>query len=249
MTGPSSENAIPVFDRWLGSWHIAINRRTLDGAELRQAYDTVAPRWAGKLDRLGIPATYRRIVGNAVDEAGLRPVSGEPVKVLDCGVGTGALSLALVDAIGPEAAIAAVDISPRMLCEAERALAERGACLAPYLADIRDLPFGRDRFDVVMCAHVLEHLTDPAQAIAEMLRVLRPGGLLLALVTQRSLLGTYVQLKWRTHQVTPNTVATWLETAGARQVRRIPVGSRFPGGAWSVAMTGRNPACDTPIPR
>ncbi len=47
------------------------------------------------------------------------------------------------------------------------------------VADISRLPFRDDSFDVVSCFEVLEHLDDPAGALGEMARVLRPGGSLL----------------------------------------------------------------------
>jgi SAM-dependent methyltransferase len=47
---------------------------------------------------------------------------------------------------------------------------------ADVVADVTDLPFEDASFDLVICNHVLEHVPDDGAAIAEMLRVLRPGG-------------------------------------------------------------------------
>ncbi|HOZ36492.1 MAG TPA: class I SAM-dependent methyltransferase [bacterium] len=47
------------------------------------------------------------------------------------------------------------------------------------VADAHHLPFADNEFSVVLCAEVLEHLSDPPQAIAEMRRVLKPGGKLI----------------------------------------------------------------------
>ena len=47
------------------------------------------------------------------------------------------------------------------------------------IADAHELPFEDASFNRILCTEVLEHLTDPARAIAEMHRVLKPGGLLL----------------------------------------------------------------------
>src|SRR5919112_3900489 len=47
---------------------------------------------------------------------------------------------------------------------------------AHVLADAYRLPFGDGAFDVVLCAEVLEHMHSPAQALAEMRRVLKAGG-------------------------------------------------------------------------
>ncbi len=49
-------------------------------------------------------------------------------------------------------------------------------------ADALRLPFGAEAFDRVICSEVLEHVADPRQAVAELWRVLRPGGLMAASV-------------------------------------------------------------------
>lgn len=48
--------------------------------------------------------------------------------------------------------------------------------LADVKADICDLPFGDNAYDVILCNHVLEHITDDTQAMKELYRVLKPGG-------------------------------------------------------------------------
>ena len=48
--------------------------------------------------------------------------------------------------------------------------------LADVKMDIRQMPFETDSFDVLLCNHVLEHIDDEAKALAEIKRVLKPGG-------------------------------------------------------------------------
>ncbi|MBN1143511.1 MAG: class I SAM-dependent methyltransferase [Bacteroidales bacterium] len=48
--------------------------------------------------------------------------------------------------------------------------------LADVKLDVQQMPFGNDEFDVVICNHVLEHVPDDRKAMAEIYRVLRPGG-------------------------------------------------------------------------
>ena len=48
--------------------------------------------------------------------------------------------------------------------------------LASFKADICDLTFGSNRFDVILCNHVLEHIPDDQKALSELFRVMAPGG-------------------------------------------------------------------------
>jgi SAM-dependent methyltransferase len=48
--------------------------------------------------------------------------------------------------------------------------------LAEHRVDIQELPFAGDRFDLIVCSHVLEHVEDDRRAMSELLRVLKPGG-------------------------------------------------------------------------
>jgi SAM-dependent methyltransferase len=57
-----------------------------------------------------------------------------------------------------------------------------GGRLRTVVADVRDLPFEVGEFDVIIAAEVLEHIHDDGAAIAELCRVLRPGGLLVVTV-------------------------------------------------------------------
>jgi SAM-dependent methyltransferase len=90
--------------------------------------------------------------------------------VADVGAGTGAL-LGAIRAAAPAAQVVALDASAEML---RIARARRGA--PAILADAAALPLAGGAADAVVLAYVLFHLADPALAIAEAARVLRPGG-------------------------------------------------------------------------
>ena len=93
-------------------------------------------------------------------------------QVLDAGAGTGALSRELAAAL-PNIHPVLVDLSPAMLARAADLDDPRA------VASLEVLPFRDGQFDVVMCAWVIETVDDPRAAVTELLRVLRPGGLLL----------------------------------------------------------------------
>jgi SAM-dependent methyltransferase len=90
--------------------------------------------------------------------------------VADIGAGTGAL-LGAILAASPAARVVAVDASAEML---HIARSQRGA--QALLADALALPLADETTDAVLLAYVLFHLPDPARAVAEAARVLRPGG-------------------------------------------------------------------------
>ncbi|WP_445529084.1 class I SAM-dependent methyltransferase [Streptomyces cyslabdanicus] len=100
--------------------------------------------------------------------------------VLDCscGIGTQAIGLALRGH-----RVTGTDLSPRAVACAAREAAHRNPTLPTAAADMRHLPFPDARFDAVVCAdNALPHLLteqDVRTALADMRRVLRPGGLLL----------------------------------------------------------------------
>ncbi len=56
--------------------------------------------------------------------------------------------------------------------------------LADVKADICDLPFGENSFDILFCNHVLEHIPDDTQAMQELYRILRPGGMAILQIPQ-----------------------------------------------------------------
>jgi ubiquinone/menaquinone biosynthesis C-methylase UbiE len=81
----------------------------------------------------------------------------------------------------PEVTVTGVELSPAMLDIARTRAAELGRVVELREADAEDLPFADGSFDTVVCTLSLCTIPDHARAIAEMARVLRPGGRLLLL--------------------------------------------------------------------
>lgn len=99
--------------------------------------------------------------------------AGEPIDALDVGCGTGFLSLELA-ARGHR--VVGIDLAPAMLEAARGKATVRGLAVRFETADAEQLPYPAQSFDLVISRHVLWTLPHPETAIADWLRVLRPGG-------------------------------------------------------------------------
>jgi SAM-dependent methyltransferase len=106
----------------------------------------------------------------AVADSGIGP--GDVV--LDVGTGTGRALPALAAAVGPGGRVLGLDMTPDMLAAARAA--GRDAQAALVLADARRLPIAAGRVDAVFAAGLVQHLPDPGAGLAELARVVRPGG-------------------------------------------------------------------------
>jgi SAM-dependent methyltransferase len=103
--------------------------------------------------------------------------------VLDVATGTGRLPRALLREPAFEGRVIGLDLSRRMLRQAVQRTAQFAHRLTYIWQDARRLPFDDDTFDAVACLEALEFTPDPWAVVTELVRVLRPGGVLL--VTNR----------------------------------------------------------------
>ena len=94
---------------------------------------------------------------------------------LDVGCGTGEDVIAMADLAQPKGCAVGVDVSATMIDEARRRHGHRPA-VSFQTADAGLLPFESATFDACRCERTLQHIDDPDAAVAEMARVLRPGG-------------------------------------------------------------------------
>jgi ubiquinone/menaquinone biosynthesis C-methylase UbiE len=105
----------------------------------------------------------------------------DDVRILDVGCGTGEITARLAD-LYKSASLVGVDLIERHLELARSRCSGLGGKVAFRVADAFALPFADASFDVVVCRHVLQAVPRPEAAMAEMVRVLRPGGRLHLLV-------------------------------------------------------------------
>ncbi len=110
--------------------------------------------------------TLARVVAHARPEA-------ESV-ALDIATGSGHTAFALARRVK---SVVAVDLTPEMLAEAERLRKDKALGNVTFrIADAHALPFEAEAFDIVTARKAPHHFADIRQAIAEMFRVLKPGG-------------------------------------------------------------------------
>jgi ubiquinone/menaquinone biosynthesis C-methylase UbiE len=119
-------------------------------------------------------------------------------RVLEVAIGTG-LNLPFYPA---DTTIAGIDLSPAMLAIARQRAADLGVHVDLHTGDAEALPFDDAVFDTVVCALSLCTIPDPATAIAEMRRVLVPGGRLLLLDHIGSTWPPIWAAQWLVEQVT-----------------------------------------------
>ena len=132
----------------------------------REYFDDLANRWDDFYDT-------DRVRPLLID--GLCRLAVEPgEQVIDLGCGTGALLGCLLEHLGPEGRVHAVDFSPRMI---EKAKAKHRDDRVSFLvADAGQIPVPDASMDRVLCFSAWPHFPDPDAVIKELLRLLKPGG-------------------------------------------------------------------------
>lgn len=237
---PAMGQAIPMATRSIGSWEFLISRRPLPQTDLASRYDAVSGSWERTARRFQLKDAYRRALLTSRTATVLAPV-GAKARILDCGIGNGSLSIALDSILTSPVEYHGIDTSAEMLVQASSRMQHAG--LRPHLeqADVLSLPYDDQSFDVVMAAHVLEHLPDPQSALAEMVRVLRPNGMVFVCVTRQSIFGALVQLLWRTWAITELQGVAWLHDSQLVDVGYQQVQLGFCAGFASTAFWARRP--------
>jgi len=138
---------------------------------------------------------------------------------LDVGSGPGNVTASLARAAGPDGLALGVDISEPMLTRAVRA--EAGPQVGFLRADAQRLPLRDNSFDAVVSIAVLQLIPDPAAALAEMARVLRPGGRLAVMVPTAGRAARFWRMLPNTgaHAFDDDEIADILEDHGFASVR------------------------------
>ena len=145
---------------------------------VREVFDSVAGRYdvMNDLMSLGVHRLWKRFT---IAQTGLR--AGE--RALDVAGGTGDLTIGMARQVGRSGEVILTDINERMLREGRGRLVDAGIAgnVRCAVADAERMPFPDRPFDCITIAFGLRNVTAKDAALAEMYRVLRPGGQLLVL--------------------------------------------------------------------
>ena len=145
-------------------------------SRVKGVFDSVAPKYDVMNDLMSM-GLHRAWKAFTVLVADVR----EGYQVLDIAGGTGDLALAFSKKVGKSGQVVHTDINEAMLrCGRDRLL-DAGVALTTLVCDAEKLPFASNHFDVVSVAFGLRNMTHKEAALAEMNRVLKPGGKLLVL--------------------------------------------------------------------
>ncbi|MCH7343695.1 bifunctional demethylmenaquinone methyltransferase/2-methoxy-6-polyprenyl-1,4-benzoquinol methylase UbiE [Pelomonas sp. CA6] len=147
---------------------------------VRGVFDSVASRYDLMNDLMSM-GMHRAWKAYTLAVANLKP--GQ--RVLDIAGGTGDMARAFARKVGPTGMVVHTDINEAMLSTGRDRLLDEGLVLPTNLCDAEALPYKDGSFDLVCVAFGLRNMTHKDRALAEMQRVLKPGGRLLVLEFSR----------------------------------------------------------------
>lgn len=193
------------------------------------SYRTFSGTAAENYQRHFVPAIATPVAAGLLAAADLQ--AGE--RVLDVACGTGVIARLAAERVGTTGSVSAVDVAADMIDLAEATPAPEAPAIEWHVADAASLPFDDASFDVVTCQMGLMFMEDRTAAVAEMCRVLVPGGRAVintpgtiqapfALMEQAIVdyisaeLGGFVRAVFSMHD--PAAVADLLRTAGLHDV-------------------------------
>ena len=143
---------------------------------MRGVFDSVASKY-DVMDDLMSMGLHRAWKAYTIGVANLR----EGQSVLDIAGGTGDLARAFAKKVGASGTVVHTDINEAMLRQGRDRLLDEGLVLPTLICDGEALPLPTASFDLVSVAFGLRNMTHKDKALAEMNRVLKPGGRLLVL--------------------------------------------------------------------
>jgi demethylmenaquinone methyltransferase/2-methoxy-6-polyprenyl-1,4-benzoquinol methylase len=165
---------------------------------VRGVFDSVADRYDLMNDLMsgGLHRLWKRF---AVNATGVRA----GMQVLDLAGGTGDLARLFADRVGSAGTVVLTDINGAMLARGRDRMVDTGRLVPAVQCDAEKLPFVSNRFDCVSIAFGLRNVTHKEAALAEMARVLKPGGVAAVLEFSRVYAPLAPAYDWYSFNVLP----------------------------------------------
>ena len=175
---------------------------------VRGVFDSVAAKYDVMNDLMSM-GLHRAWKAYTVAVANLR--DGD--QVLDIAGGTGDLARAFAKRLGRSGLVVHTDINEAMLRQGRDQLIDEGLVLPTTICDAETLPFATGSFDLVSVAFGLRNMTHKDKALAEMGRVLKPGGRLLVLEFSKVAQPLAKAYDWYSFNVLPK-IGQWVAGDG-----------------------------------
>ena len=183
----------------------------IGGVDRERFYDTISDDFDRTMNRYDLTKRLRIVYG--------RLLEGEPIAgalLLDAGCGTGWFS---AEAIARGARTVSLDLGRKLLIRTGEKCSS-----ARVQASALAAPFPAGTFDIVVSSEMIEHTAAPRRALQELLRVLKPGGVLALTVPNRlwrpiALLATRLRLRpYRGYEnyVRRSSLVSWVRENGAK---------------------------------
>ncbi len=203
---------------------------TQKAGRVRGVFDSVASKYDVMNDLMSM-GLHRAWKAYTLAVADLR----EGQRVLDIAGGTGDLARAFANKVGASGTVVHTDINEAMLRQGRDRLLDEGVVLPTLICDGETLPFATASFDLVSVAFGLRNMTRKDKALAEMNRVLRPGGRLLVLEFSKVAAPLAKAYDWYSFNVLPR-IGQWV-AGDAESYRYLAESIRMhPGQAELKAM-------------
>jgi 2-polyprenyl-3-methyl-5-hydroxy-6-metoxy-1,4-benzoquinol methylase len=172
---------------------------------LPSAYDQAASFWRRKIETLGYAHAYRWVL----EEIGIKPAGKT---VLDAGCGTGDFARAFLEVGGTPRHLTLLDPSSEMLSYAKNSLVFAVPELSTVCAGLEAET--NNKYDIIICAHVIEHFEDPSNAISHLKEMLNPDGQLLLVVSKPHWCNWIIWVRWRHRMYRPAVIQSFAQKLG-----------------------------------